>query len=338
MRRYSDQDLLEIVRQVSRHGEPANPVEISQRAYDAARSGAGLLRTPRAYRIAKRLKVPWPRLVRLAHGQGDPAKTVGIRRSPSFRDKLDRREIVHFLLLVSRHLGTNAFTVGEYDEARRTLLEADARRSIHGGNLTRVMPSGQMIVGAAGSWVKSLDWAGLKAPGKRGLPGYPAANALDDFIADFGYLPSSKALTYYVQARGVETVGYPRGSDYLAWRAEQMKSGPASRHGEVSPRTERGRLHLDPEKISPAPEGYASRRTKGVGLEQAKADLARALDLADGRNLTQREYQHLATANGLLSVATIQAIGERNGGLTWGELRDLTLGERAQAIKSVFVE
>ena len=329
-REYSEQDLLALVRRIAENGQFDNPESISQAAYDRAREKFPGPKGPRAYRIVKRLNMPWPQVVALAFGAANKEKAIGSRRKKQARDELDKETIVPYLQLVARHLNTERLTVGDYDQGREELIEADERRTAHGGELARLIPSGQLIVTKAGSWRKALDWAGLKPAKERKIPEYPAGRVLDDFIVDFGYLPSWRALDRYRRARGVAVTGFPGCGPYIAWRDREMSKGRAKRQGEVPLRGHGGPIVLDPEKISPPPPGYARHRAKDAyGLDRAKEDIGQALDLHRGRSLSQRDYQRLATRHGLTAMGTIQRIGKRNGGLTWGQIRDLVIAERA---------
>ncbi len=329
VRSYSDGDLLAIVRQVAAIADPDNPRDVSQRTYNRARDKAGMAGTLRAWRIAERLSTSWPEVLRLAFDHSAPERAIGVRQRRQVRMELTRAEIITYLDLVARHLGTETLSLGSYDQGRRELIEADRRRYVHGGQGARLIPSGQMIVSKAGSWREALDWAGLRAPnGTSGPQPYPAERALDDFISDFGYQPSATLLLTYQRQRGLATGGMPSGSDYRAWREEQMKSGIASRHGEVPIKSAGKSRKLDPAKISPAPDGFAPVGQKQVTMERAKRDIAKALEIVGSENLTQRRYGHLAVQHGLASVAAIQRVGKQAGGITWGQIRDQVIAER----------
>jgi hypothetical protein len=329
-RTFSDQELLAIVRDVAFFGRPADPVSISQRDYDQARSGPGLANTPRAYRIAERLKTPWSRVVEIALAGDNRELAIGTRRTKRLRDDLGRDEVVHYLKRVAKHLGVEEMSIGQYEEGRAELIAVDSRRYRHGAQQVRLIPSGQMIVSKAGSWAKALSWAGLKTRQEPTIKRYTAEQALDDFISDFGFLPGRKVLAEYQDARDLMTVGLPSGEDFPAWRHQQMVSGLASRHGQVGPYSGPRPLTLDPAKISLAPAGFAQKIERNLTMARVKADMARALDLAGGRTLTFREYQHLSATHGLVAARTVQAVGKRNGGQTWGQIRDQVIAERTR--------
>jgi hypothetical protein len=276
--------------------------------------------------------MPWPQVVALAFGAANKEKTIGGRRKKQARDQLNKETVIHYLLLVARHLKTERLTVGDYDQGREELIAADQRRAAHGGELAQLIPSGQWIVAKAGSWRRALDWAGLKPAKERKIPEYPAGRVLDDFIVDFGYLPSWRALDRYRQARGIAVTGFPSCGTYIAWRDREMSKGRAKRHGDVPLRGHGGPIVLDPEKISPAPAGYARHRDKDYGLDRAKEDIAKALDLQQGRSLSQRDYQYLASKHGLLALSTIQRISKREAGVSWARLRDQVVAERGIAV------
>lgn len=326
-RRFSDQELLVIVKEVALVGHPADPSEISQGEYDRSRSLAGRANTPRAYRIVQRLRTSWPRIVELALSGKGADQDLGTRRVLRLRDDLSSDEISHYLQMVSRHLGDEPMTLGAHDEGRRSLIEADNLKYLHGGGLAQRIPTGQLVVRKAGSWVQALKEAGLEAPPPGRPKDYPAERALDDFISDFGFLPVRRTLEDYQRQRGLATAGL-KNVGFNKWRREQMDTGLASRHGDIRPLPRGSQPQLDPAKITPAPPGFEPRRERNLTLEKVKADIAKALDLTGGRSLTMREYQHLSVTQGLVSVKAIQTTGQKNGGLTWGQIRDQVVAER----------
>ena len=323
----SDQELLAIVRQVARAIEADEPLGISQSTYDKARSEAGLSQSPKAFRIARRLKLSWPEVLKVALESKNPGQELSAKSKLRVRDDLTKAEVVHYLKLVAKHLGVDELSRGDYDEGRIELVRADARK--HSAGQGVLIPTGQMIVSTAKTWENALAWAGLHLSKKSSRTMYPAEKAIDDFIEDFGFLPSLRQLNRYQTIRGLATSGIPTGSHFVAWRNEQMASGLASRHGDLpEPRGGR-RTDLDPAKISPAPAGYSKRGGEPATIERARRDIGIALDLTGG-NLTQRDYVHLVPRHGLLSLNGVQAAGKRAGGLTWGQIRDQVIEERSK--------
>jgi hypothetical protein len=330
-RKLSDQELLAVVKVVAMYAEPDDPASISQRSYDKAREGAGVSGTPRAWRIAERLNLPWPRVVALAVSGENKELVLGSARVKQQREHLTKAEVVHYMQMVAKHLGVEEMNRGDYDRGRAEIIASEKRAHVVGSGAATLIPTGQMIERRAGSWVKALDWSGLKRRTERLRKMYPAERALDDFIGDFGYQPSVGELSTYQKLRGIATRGMPRGSDFVSWRAEQLTTGLSSRHGDVPLGREMGLDRFDPSKISPPPPGFAPHGFKAPSIERAKADLNTALDLHEGSTMSQRDYAHLAAEHGLSAVAVIQRAGKKAGGQTWGQLRDEVVAERADS-------
>jgi hypothetical protein len=323
----SDQELIAVVRQVIEKVGAPDPLTVTQAVFDETRSKAGHAESPRAFRMARQLGVSWSEVLELAFVKSNPDTVLSSKTAVQGRDWLTRAEVEYYLGRVARHLGTEELSRSDYETGREELVRAAARKGlVEGDNL---IPTEATILHRARTWTEAIEWAGLREPPRKTKKLYPAENALDDFVGDFGALPSRRAFSEYQRHRGLSTGGIPKGSDYVGWRDRQMKNGPASRHGAVEVSIFKpGKL--DPTKITPAPDGYEPHGFEEGTYERAVRDLSTALDLTYG-NLTQRRYQKLATQNGLCSVATIQRVGKQNGEKTWADIRDEVIASRAKA-------
>jgi hypothetical protein len=309
---------------IEKVGAP-DPLEVTQAVFDGTRSKAGHSECPRAFRIAHQLGVSWSEVLEIAFARSNPDTVLSSKTAAQGRDWLTRAEVEVYLERVARHLGTEELSRSDYEIGREELVQAAARKGLLEGD--NLIPTEAMILHRAGTWTEAIEWAGLREPPRKTKKTYPAEQALDDFIGDFGALPSRKALSEYQRQRNLSTGGIPKGSDYVGWRNRQVKCGLASRHDARKVSTvKRGKL--DPTKITSAPVGYEPHGIEPGSYERAVRDLNTALDLTHG-NLTQRRYQKLATQHGLSSVATIQRVGKQNGGQTWADIRDEAIASRA---------
>lgn len=330
--KHSDQELLAVVRAVTRHISPDDPETVSQAAYDSGRAAAGYAGTPRAYRIAKRLSSTWEQVLHLAHIAGNPDHIVGARARTRVRNVLTKAEITHYLQTAAAAVGTTELGTRDYENHRDTVVEADNRRYRHRQGLEELMPTAQMIVSFAGTWENALAWAGLQAKVGAKDPFYPAENALDDFIADHGFAPTLKMLLAYQRKRGLVTTRIPNG--YRAWRDNELAHGLASRHAKVTAITHVAQAPDGWDRVtaSPAPDGYLKLKPDRYTLDDCERDIETALDLVKGRRLTQDLYQRLAKTHDLAAMSSIQKIGKPHG-LTWGQIRDRVIARRARTAR-----
>lgn len=333
-RRFSDQELLAIVRRVSSSASPEKPEAITQRAYDAARVTAGEEGTPRADRIAAQLESSWSEVLRLALRVDNPEQILGARSAPRTRGKLTEAEVIHYLKRVSESLGVESLSEHDYAAERQRIINRDSARWLHGGAQAELVPTAATIIAVVGSWDRATRLAGLQ-PAKSGkLPTYPLESALDDFIADYGWVPRHQHLLAYQARRNLSTPNPPQ--RWEVWIRRQLRSGPASQR---KPRRRLKRGEKPPagweeQEITPAPKGYLTLRRSSrdpITVSECEQSLERALELAEGERLTQRLYIRLAKENGLASLSSIQdALAREGSDLTWGKLRDRVISERSR--------
>lgn len=162
--------LLQAVREVSHLADPEHPLEVSQRAFDAA-CAQDSRSLPHAKHIAAKLKVSWRELVAIAH---QPASTHAHRLGTKGRDVvydwLTPDHVAFALKLVAQRLGTETLTPGQYRVEQKRLLEIDRKHWLHGKQL--LLPNDDQICAAAGDWDTALAWADLAT--RPGLGGYAA--------------------------------------------------------------------------------------------------------------------------------------------------------------------
>lgn len=324
--KYTDQELIQIVGAIAKSVSPEDPLSVTQKQFDEAREKNGFSGAPSAYRITVRLKRGWKEVLELSLGYLSKEQSLSLRGRVVLRETLTRAEVENYLQAAARDLNTRQLSVAQYDQYRERLIDEDERRFVHREGLAETIPSSLTIIQAVGTWEKALIWADLERPPKSARRFYPADQALDDFIADYGFAPLYNMLLEYQAKRGVVTE--PFLGNYRAWRDEQLKNGLASRHGNVPTFTHSAQLPDDWEStpITPAPEGYEKVR-RDIDLDQCRADLIKAIRLAEGKALTQDLYQQISKEHQLLSMSAMQRVAKTEANLTWGQLRDQAIEE-----------
>lgn len=329
-RLFSDQELLAVLADVARHATPNRPDRVTQASYDAARAPAGHPGTPRAQRLAERFRRPWAEAVALALDPAHAVLSISAREASGPRKDMTRAEVKFALTSIAKRLGVSQLSIHDYDTERERLVREDEDHWRHSGRLRDVLPAGQTIVAHMKTWELALALAGLKLRRPERLPAYPPALALADFIADHGFAPTRRMLLDYQARRGMATADLA--GPWQPWVRGQFVGGAARFRG-VEPvvRPERDApagWRDQPE--SPAVSGYELKRPARVTAEECERDTLRALDLANGQNLTQDVYQLLATRHKLVSLSSIQLTVRLERDMTWGQFRDDMVARRAK--------
>lgn len=148
---------LKAVREVSLLADPERPTEVSQRAWDAARSQSKRYAdAPRAVRIAESIGRPWREILAIAHG---PERRY-LRRiqAPEEQDWITDKLIVAVLNVIAHRTGKDTITVYEFDDERELLLREDQARWRHGRKI--LIPNSTQIC-------RAIANAGERDSGKR---------------------------------------------------------------------------------------------------------------------------------------------------------------------------
>jgi hypothetical protein len=334
--RYSDQELLAIVAAVATHACPEEPLKLTQAGFNAAREEAGYRTVKRADHIVEQIGSPWPEILRLALEDNDSTQTLGARRRHHHTSPLTPAKISHALRRIAELLDSDNLSEHAYGIERDRLVEEDADRWLHGGTLADLLPTAAAIVGAVGSWEQAIIIAGLPPQRSEKLPVYPLESALNDFIINYGFAPTSRMLHDYQAARGMACPDRPKhnyGGSYEAWLRGQLAQGE---NDDIAVLKDRRGAPKDWEQINvlPAPPGYLMREESARrpwSLADCEDAMRKALDLVGSAQLTKKLYIRLAQAHTLVSVNGMTSALERDEpGLTWVAFRDRIIAQRAQ--------
>lgn len=328
--KYSTSELLVVVRAVARRANPTHPEKATQKAFDAARSRAGYPDCPKAQHIAQRFNRSWGQSLELAFDPVGAIQSIDKKDETVERELLTRGEITNALKLVAEELEQDHLSRAKYDQERNRILGESERGWAHGGGASQILPSSAAITQKMKTWEQALDLAGLTASPPERTEVYPNENALDDFIADYGWAPTRKMLVAYQHRRGLSVRDFD--GDWTPWVRQQLRSGLASRHGQVEIVQTKNKAPQgwENQTISPAPSGYARPRPRQVPIEDIEADVRHALDLAGDQNLTQDLYRTLVRHHGLIAFSTVQRAAKRERNQTWGEFVAVLVAERAK--------
>jgi hypothetical protein len=197
---YSERDLYDVVAAITRYVSPHGPEQVSQRAFDRSRSGAGHPDAPSARAICTRLGSSWGGLLeRCLDPDLDLDRSHARRRGSRVRhDYLDARHLHFALNLVARQLDKTTLTPGEYASKRTQLIRSESRRRgerVDEALLPMLMPTVGQIEGfirraeGRGQAQNGVD-GGDGDRGDRGRDQRDQAQELADLIVDDQLLTS----------------------------------------------------------------------------------------------------------------------------------------------------
>ncbi len=235
------------VREVAGLASPQAPEEVSQRAFDAARSrSATFASIPKAKHIAEQIDKPWREVLSIAHAPESThnKRLGGIQKSPE-QDWLTEDYVAYILKVVARRLSVLTVSPSEYRTESEKMLKADRAAWLHGGH--RLLPNDEQIRTACGSWDKALALAGLKARPKPKGTG-TAANkqaiptrieVMERFYEHYGVQPTREDLAAFARGNGipVSDEGKRHWTESIAaWRQQRQARGLPAPQGISSPR------------------------------------------------------------------------------------------------------
>jgi hypothetical protein len=220
--------LLQFVREVSILADRKQPGEVTQRAWDEARStldsaaseGSDTRDLPvsplpsSARSIARSLKRPWHEVLTIAHEPPTSwAKTLGAGDAEYAYHWLTSEHVAYVLKLVARRLGVSKLTKKQYETERKLMIEENRRYYLHGRRLR--LPTAHQIrlftqreiygasglgVPSAGTWDRALELAGLASAGRlpvlrvQPVQPLPLLDLLDRYCAANGSEPTPRRL------------------------------------------------------------------------------------------------------------------------------------------------
>jgi hypothetical protein len=314
--------LLRGVREVASHADPENPIQVSQRRFDAARQvSQTFTRLPRAQRIAERLRMPWRDVLALAHApERTHAHRLGRIQTEPEQDWLTRDLIAFALRLVALRLTVQSVSPVQYRTERAKLLREDHAAYLHGRQL-RLPSENQIRVALDGDWDAALALADLAPRRPRGDQGQgkyapSTAEVLDRAYEMHGTELTSKEIWVFVAANGIP-YGRERGRLWAECVAE-WKQQRAARGLDVPA----GPPPLDQRPDYGRDVGAAllgeQRRRDWSNVEDCLPFIVAYLAEAGGRS-TKRGYQAWAYTHA--DAPHSSAFDQHDGG--WGRLRAL---------------
>jgi hypothetical protein len=237
--------LLQLVCKVAILADPARPGEVSQLAWDEARStldspasGGPSASDPAipslpssARSIARSLKRPWREVLEIAHDSPAWAKRLGADEAKNASRWLTAEHVAYVLKLAARRRGALKLTKKQYENERRLMIEENRRYYLHGRRL-RLPTADQLclftqreIYGAngvgvpdVGTWDRALELAGLDSArrGRRRTTAQPLPllDLLDRYCVAYGSEPTPRRLWRFAEE---QKLPYVKMSSKRAW-------------------------------------------------------------------------------------------------------------------------
>ncbi|WP_028061651.1 hypothetical protein [Candidatus Solirubrobacter pratensis] len=318
--RYSDDALIDAVRDVSAHVAPGQPTQVAPAAFDAARVHAGHPHAPAAKQITRRLGSGWYELLAIAHAGGgaSAAHRLGLaRRDPPRELGID--EVVVALRLIAARAGLAGLWPARYAAERDALIAHQRRAHRHSPPSMQALPTVAQIEIQFG-WDAACRAAGLAEPDTSAgrIRGLTQLEVTDRFIDDLGCLPwSIAAIENYARARDIPTVNLkavaPYAAEVTVLRAAAGKWTPARPPAHVE-RPDETAVH--DAHASPPPAAATLRRMRSwEDLDDIIAGVADAYRQAGARSLTQRLHRELAAASrgAIPSPSVVDRAAKRHG-------------------------
>ncbi|HTZ87561.1 MAG TPA: hypothetical protein VMB05_12910 [Solirubrobacteraceae bacterium] len=201
--------LLRAVREVASHADAENPVQVSQRCFDAARQvSRAFANLPRAHRIAECLRMPWRDVLVLAHAPASThAHRLGRAQTEPAHNWLTHDLIAFALRLVALRLNVQSVSPVQYRTERAKLLREDHAAYLHGRQL-RLPSEDQIRTAMGGDWGRALALADLAPRPPRGDQGRgkyapTTAEILDRAYEIYGTELTSKEIWVFVAANSI---------------------------------------------------------------------------------------------------------------------------------------
>jgi hypothetical protein len=197
------------VREVASHADAENPIQVSQRRFDAARQvSRTFANLPRAHRIAERLRMPWRDVLVLAHAPASThAHRLGRAQTEPAHDWLTHDLIAFALRLLALRLNVRSVSPVQYRTERAKLLREDRAAYLHGRQL-RLPSEDQIRVAMGGDWDAALARADLAPRSPRGDQGRgkyapTTAEVLDRAYEAHGTEITSKEIWVFAAANSI---------------------------------------------------------------------------------------------------------------------------------------
>jgi hypothetical protein len=225
--------LLQGVREVCALVNASEPLEVSQRAFDAARPQSSHFKDlPTARNIAGTLRLPWGEVLKLAQEPpGVQNHRLSRKQDGTSQDWLTLDYVAFALKLVASHLKVKTLTTSQYRIGREAVLKPDQARWLHGRQL--LLPTFRQIRFVAGDWDKALALADLASrPGlgdqRLSKPAPGTVEMLERCYAVYGVQPSASGLKTFARANGIpyrKDVDKTWLESVAEWKAQRQAKG-----------------------------------------------------------------------------------------------------------------
>jgi hypothetical protein len=293
--------LVEAVRVIARHANPADPEAASPKSYEAARAPAGHPSAPGARATRRALgNIGWYQLLHLAfHDERSLLHNVAVAQRPAGRP-VSTQEATVALRIVAARLRADTLRPHEYRAELEAMQQADPTVDLPTEDRIEVVLKTDTETG----WDRGLRLAGL-APRTAARPraGLDATGAVEMFLADVGCFPwDRRALEAWAKLRGASLVTVGVAERQAAIDALRAKRRAAGLWAPDAPPPLRQRPPINPAAFTdwaPAAPRRAANRGKTSWTdnpERVIGGLVLAYDIAAERRLklTQKAHRQLA--------------------------------------------
>jgi hypothetical protein len=304
-RRYSDADLLILVREVAIAARPECPVLASQHSFNKARGEAGTPACPEAAYIVRRLKCSWQEVLSFAF-QADGLKQLSWRGSG---EDADKDTCAAALYTIATRLKVRTLRPGDYEQERIKLLAGS--RGSHQAKLKMRLPSAALL--DYYGWEKLLQAVSLSPRGVvRRAAGAPPTLVIEKFLEAQGRLPSRMELEKFAKERGISLDREQRLS-FEELREKRSKEGLWT-PPRIPKRDKRPPWQAPEGQVERDTEYPASRRNYWT-LELVQQGLYLAIqELQPGEHLTLHALRRLAkTSDAIPTASVVGRIAKKHG-------------------------
>jgi hypothetical protein len=309
--------LLRAVREVSLQADPEAPARVSQRTFDATcQSSPSLPEVPPARSIARRLRLPWPDVLTIAHEPPrSHAHRLGRALTRPEQDWLGEEHIAYVLQLAARKLGADSVSPGEYRRERERMLAEDRRRA----RRLRLPTDDQIRLAVGGEWYRGLELAELAPRQPHTGCGISTVELLDRCYEAHHAQPSAEELRRFARANRIPFQPDRKrtwNECVAAWKDGRRARGLDSPTG-LPPRSQRPNYSRN---VGAARAGERRRRDWSHLEDCVEVVILYLEELSPRERAHKRGYQDWAAAR---DDAPSYSAFDAHGG--WGRVRELAL-------------
>ncbi len=329
--------LLQVVPVVLRAANPEQPELVTQRAYNAARGGAGYPDSPRADKLAAKFGVPWSRLTAAVVSEENPVVALAKADYTRSQEWRSETEIVSALRTAAALLGTNHINKQSYERARSAINGGTRQRRLHGRSIVP-LPSA-MVLNRRMPFAEAVAKAGLRVTPLPTGNSIPRSEIVVLFVEHCGFAPQKVHLIRFARLHDIrlaDPIEERHSSAVLRAKARFQQLGrwfPAVRRGST-PADWTVRLAGTSAELRSASQRHPAKKQGGFTTEELREAIHRAFDLLEpGRRLTYAEYVQVREHHSELPhMGSLRAAAKRHG-TSWPELVRDVAAERAEAAR-----